>query len=85
MTPDVICLIFGVFNFQFVPFNDFVDPRGNIGSSQARLAKEVLAEIPDQFLSYMKSKGFKPKPPLNRQDSFPVAPPCYDAVAANQF
>lgn len=71
-------------NLQFVPFNDFVDPSGNSVRSQARLAKEVLAEIPEQFLSYMKSRGFKPKPPINRQDSFalPVSPPSYDAVAA---
>ena len=26
-------------------------------SVKARLAKEVLAEIPDQFLSYMKARG----------------------------
>lgn len=31
--------------------------------SQAFLAKEVLAEIPDQVLSYMKRYGIKPKPP----------------------
>lgn len=29
--------------------------------SQAALAKEVLAEIPDQFLSYMKKHNIKPK------------------------
>lgn len=34
---------------------------------QARLAKEVLEEIPDQFLSYMKKHSIKPKPPLMRQ------------------
>lgn len=28
----------------------------------ARLAKEVLAEIPDQFLSYMRTRGIKPGP-----------------------
>lgn len=32
----------------------------------ARLAKDVLAEIPDQFLLYMRSRGFKP---------FPAPPP----------
>lgn len=30
-------------------------------TSQAALAKEVLAEIPDQFLQYMKKKGVKPR------------------------
>ena len=29
--------------------------------SQAALAKEVLAEIPEQFLSYMKKRNIKPK------------------------
>ncbi|GFR82324.1 copine-9-like isoform X2 [Elysia marginata] len=32
--------------------------------SQAHLAKEVLAEIPDQILGYMKRYGIKPRPPL---------------------
>ena len=31
---------------------------------QARLAKEVLEEIPDQFLSYMQKHNIKPKPPM---------------------
>lgn len=46
---------------QFVPFNDFLN-RGDMALSQAALAKEVLAEIPDQFLSYMKKRNIKPKP-----------------------
>jgi len=37
-----------------------VDRRGNHVLSMARLAKEVLAEIPDQFLSYMRTRGIKP-------------------------
>nr|XP_022302615.1 copine-8-like isoform X2 [Crassostrea virginica] len=45
---------------QFVPFNDFLN-RGNMVLSQAALAKEVLAEIPEQFLSYMKKRNIKPK------------------------
>ncbi|KAG7257586.1 hypothetical protein CRUP_037401 [Coryphaenoides rupestris] len=45
---------------QFVPFRDYVDRRGNHVLSMARLAKEVLAEIPDQFLSYMRTRGIKP-------------------------
>lgn len=28
----------------------------------ARLAKDVLAEIPEQFLSYMRARGIKPSP-----------------------
>lgn len=30
----------------------------------ARLAKDVLAEIPDQLLSFMKSRGIEPRPPV---------------------
>uniref|UniRef100_A0A3B3ZYI6 Uncharacterized protein n=1 Tax=Periophthalmus magnuspinnatus TaxID=409849 RepID=A0A3B3ZYI6_9GOBI len=47
---------------QFVPFRDYMDRRGNHILSMARLAKEVLAEIPDQFLSYMRTRGIKPGP-----------------------
>ncbi|XP_078091518.1 copine-8 isoform X1 [Mustelus asterias] len=47
---------------QFVPFRDYVDRTGNHVLSMARLAKDVLAEIPEQFLSYMKSRGIKPSP-----------------------
>ncbi|KAG7523275.1 copine-8-like [Solea senegalensis] len=47
---------------QFVPFRDYIDRRGNYILSMARLAKEVLAEIPDQFLSYMRTRGIKPGP-----------------------
>lgn len=61
---------------QFVPFRDFLG-RGNVGiaQTQARLAKEVLAEIPEQFLSYMEKYNYKPKPPLQRQPTLPTAPP----------
>uniref|UniRef100_A0A6I8SQF0 Copine VIII n=1 Tax=Xenopus tropicalis TaxID=8364 RepID=A0A6I8SQF0_XENTR len=51
---------------QFVPFRDYIDRSGNHVLSMARLAKDVLAEIPDQFLLYMRSRGFKP---------FPAPPP----------
>lgn len=49
---------------QFVPFRDYIDRSGNQVLSMARLAKDVLAEIPDQLLSYMKSRGIEPRPPL---------------------
>uniref|UniRef100_A0A8C0ISY3 Uncharacterized protein n=1 Tax=Chelonoidis abingdonii TaxID=106734 RepID=A0A8C0ISY3_CHEAB len=52
---------------QFVPFRDYIDRTGNYVLSMARLAKDVLAEIPDQFISYMKGRGIKPNP----------APPAY--------
>jgi len=48
---------------QFVAFRDFIG--GHEGDDQSRsqalLAKEVLAEIPEQFVSYMKSNGIKPR------------------------
>ncbi|KAK3103604.1 hypothetical protein FSP39_020468 [Pinctada imbricata] len=53
---------------QFVPFSDFVN-RGTSQMSQAALAKEVLAEIPEQFLSYMKKHNIKPKIQANAPPS----------------
>ncbi|XP_054837715.1 copine-5 [Eublepharis macularius] len=47
---------------QFVPFRDYIDRTGNHVLSMARLAKDVLAEIPDQFISYMKGRSIKPNP-----------------------
>nr|XP_004558721.1 copine-5 isoform X1 [Maylandia zebra] len=47
---------------QFVPFRDYMDRTGNHVLSMARLAKDVLAEIPDQLISYMKSRAIKPNP-----------------------
>ncbi|XP_041349780.1 copine-8-like [Gigantopelta aegis] len=53
---------------QFVPMRDFMGRVGeNPASIQARLAQEVLEEIPNQFLSYMQKHNVKPKPPLQRQ------------------
>ncbi|ESN89865.1 hypothetical protein HELRODRAFT_91316 [Helobdella robusta] len=48
---------------QFVPFREFIGGcyGDDLGRSQAMLAKEVLAEIPDQFLSYMKRNVVKLK------------------------
>lgn len=45
-----------------MPFREFMNNRygNNMQLSQAALAKEVLAEIPDQFLSYMNKHNFKP-------------------------
>uniref|UniRef100_A0A3Q2Z1K9 Copine family member 9 n=1 Tax=Hippocampus comes TaxID=109280 RepID=A0A3Q2Z1K9_HIPCM len=50
---------------QFVPFRDYVDRSGNQVLSMARLAKDVLAEIPDQLLSFMKSRGIEPRPGIS--------------------
>lgn len=52
-------------HFQFVPFRDYIDRSGNQVLSMARLAKDVLAEIPDQLLSFMKSRAIEPRPPLS--------------------
>ncbi|XP_067929315.1 copine-8-like isoform X2 [Watersipora subatra] len=44
---------------QFVPLKDYLTS-GNSTMVQARLAKDVLAEIPNQFLSYMKANRILP-------------------------
>ncbi|TPX67655.1 hypothetical protein SpCBS45565_g03617 [Spizellomyces sp. 'palustris'] len=56
---------------QFVPYRE-------LAGNPHRLAKEVLAEIPDQFVSYMRSRGIKPRPArahsfasITSQDSIP--------------
>ncbi|OXB66255.1 hypothetical protein ASZ78_000680 [Callipepla squamata] len=46
---------------QFVPFRDYVDEAGSQVRSMARLAKDVLAEIPEQLLSYMRGRGIEPR------------------------
>lgn len=47
---------------QFVPFRDFLKGGGDPHMARLRLAREVLAEIPDQVLSYMKANSIKPQP-----------------------
>uniref|UniRef100_A0A8C7R6C1 Copine family member IX n=1 Tax=Oncorhynchus mykiss TaxID=8022 RepID=A0A8C7R6C1_ONCMY len=49
---------------QFVPFRDYMDQSGNQVLSMARLAKDVLAEIPEQLLGFMKTRGIEPRPPI---------------------
>ncbi|TGZ65970.1 hypothetical protein CRM22_005610 [Opisthorchis felineus] len=44
---------------QFVPFRDFHDAY-SVKESKRRLSKAVLAEIPDQLVSYMRMQGIKP-------------------------
>lgn len=50
---------------QFVPFRNFLGRGANSSISRLHLAKEVLAEIPDQFLGFMKANKIVPKPPVN--------------------
>ena len=47
---------------QFVPLNRFIS-HGNHVHSMVDLAREVLYEVPDQIISYMRLKGFTPKKP----------------------
>lgn len=47
-----------------MPFRDYIDRSGNQVLSMARLAKDVLAEIPDQLLSFMKSRSIEPRPSM---------------------
>ncbi|XP_018015723.1 copine-8 [Hyalella azteca] len=46
---------------QFVPFRDFLKG-GKVDNNTARirLAREVLAEVPDQFMSFMRENSVKP-------------------------
>ncbi|XP_074054736.1 copine-9 isoform X1 [Macrotis lagotis] len=54
---------------QFVPFRDYIDRSGNQVLSMARLAKDVLAEIPEQLLSYMRTHDIQPRPAPNANPS----------------
>ena len=50
---------------QFVPMRNFLGVGGpNSQLTSQYLAKEVLEEIPDQFLGFMKSRKIVPKDPL---------------------
>ncbi|CAG0885995.1 unnamed protein product [Darwinula stevensoni] len=50
---------------QFVALNKYIDQRMNRAQSynQSALARDVLAEVPNQLLSYMKMKGIPPPDP----------------------
>ena len=56
---------------QFVPFRDFLKGMGDPHTARLRLAREVLAEIPDQVVSYMKSKNITPQPPKINEAHLP--------------
>lgn len=64
---------------QFVPFRNF-QKMSNIRLAKAYLAKEVLAEIPDQVVGFMKSRNIAPPPrqPDERNIGLaPTSPPPY--------
>jgi len=46
---------------QFVPFQNFLDKGLDSQMAGLRLAREVLAEVPEQFVSYMKANRIEPK------------------------
>merc|ERR1712012_520489 len=50
---------------QFVPFRNFLKNGMNSQSARLHLAKEVLAEIPEQFVGFMKANKIAPNPPVN--------------------
>lgn len=66
---------------QFVPFRNFLRQGINSQLSRLHLAKEVLAEIPDQFLGYMKTNRIVPKAPVNNPTR--IEPPDPEAVTMN--
>nr|CAB3233484.1 copine-8-like [Phallusia mammillata] len=74
---------------QFVPFRDYVGKGGSQILSQARLAKDVLAEIPDQLVGYMKARALRPgtPPPVYRDQPAPAqnAPPSFVTQNPPQF
>merc|ERR1712002_1364928 len=52
---------------QFVEMQKFVSGRGASATwNKELLAREVLFEIPDQLVGYMRKKGFKPGMPRSR-------------------
>lgn len=58
---------------QFVPFNKFL-AMGDTEIAGNRLAREVLAEIPKQFLSYMQLNNIVPQPPRGEIVELPPDP-----------
>jgi hypothetical protein len=65
---------------QFVPFRDFLGKSTNAHVSRLHLAREVLAEIPEQFLGFMKANNIVPKPPVN--DPTRIEPPDPESMSA---
>ena len=59
---------------QFVPFNQFLQAGFQPSVGRLHLAREVLREIPDQFIGFMKSRGIAPKPPLYNLGNLPPDP-----------
>ena len=47
---------------QFVPFRDYLH-HGDPYRASAELARALLAEVPNQLVSFMKSKNIAPRQP----------------------
>uniref|UniRef100_A0A1I8GKN8 C2 domain-containing protein n=1 Tax=Macrostomum lignano TaxID=282301 RepID=A0A1I8GKN8_9PLAT len=58
---------------QFVPLRRFIQG-GNIDRSRYALAKEVLAELPNQVCEWMRRRGIRAGPPRVRNDAPLVLP-----------
>ncbi|WAR26496.1 CPNE8-like protein [Mya arenaria] len=71
--PQTMQAIVNSYDIQFVPFREFSQRYGNssVAVAQAALAREVLAEIPEQVTSYMKMNGFLPRQPSSHAPSAP--------------
>ena len=67
---------------QFVPFRNFLRQGIDSQISRLHLAKEVLAEIPDQFIGYMKANRIVPKPPVNNPTR--IEPPDPEAAVGGR-
>ena len=60
---------------QFVEMQKFLRKEGShVTWNKEMLAKEVLAEIPDQLVGYMKKKGFEPPGKGNSKSAYPSIP-----------
>ncbi|XP_076063545.1 copine-8-like [Oratosquilla oratoria] len=59
---------------QFVAFRDFLKSGPDPLSSGQKLAREVLAEIPQQVISYMKTNGISPKSSLEGRKNVSLDP-----------
>ena len=72
---------------QFVPLRNFQAGGGGGGAdpqmARLRLAREVLAEVPEQFVSFMKSKRIVPQ--RRQQQQQQMLPPDPEAVVAGRF
>lgn len=62
---------------QFVQLNKFLTDNGATIRSQAELAKEVLAEIPEQLCSFMKINNIKPPKMAPKTVPKPESPQIY--------